>query len=77
VTASRFVVRLLASAAGVLIGYGMAFAAASVVAAFLPHCGIPCDDTGPEFVAAAAAYGTWLLTASAVSVLAWRSIIRG
>jgi hypothetical protein len=74
VTLARFLLWLLASATGVIIGFGIAFAVAAVATIVVPHCGIPCDDSGPEFVVAASAYGTWLFTAGLISVLAWRSI---
>ena len=74
VTARRILLWLAFSAAGVVIGFGLAFVAASAVSLVLPHCGLECDDTLPEFVAAAAAYGTWALSAVTTSVLAWREI---
>jgi len=58
----------------VLIGFGVAFMALSVVAMLIPHCGIRCDDTLPELAAAGTAYGAWLATAVATSILAWRHL---
>lgn len=71
---SRWLLWLAWTAAGLLIGLGTAFAVLAVTAIFLPHCGAACDDTMPEAFAAGAAYATWLLTAVATSVLAWRHL---
>jgi hypothetical protein len=74
VTANRLLLWLAFTAGGVLIGFGLAFVAASAVSVVLPHCGIECDDSVPELVAAVATYGTWALAALTTSVLAWREI---
>ncbi|HET6379715.1 MAG TPA: hypothetical protein VFH63_01595 [candidate division Zixibacteria bacterium] len=74
VTARRILLWLAFSAAGVVIGFGLAFVAASAVSLVVPHCGTECDDSVPELVAAVAAYGTWGLSAVTTSVLAWREI---
>lgn len=65
------------TAAGILIGFGVAFLALSAVAILVPQCGIRCDDTLPEMVAVATAYGTWLATAAITSLLAWRHLADG
>lgn len=62
------------TAAGIIIGFAVAVAALTGVALVLPHCGVQCDDTLPELIAAAAAYGVWMATAVLTSVLAWRHL---
>jgi hypothetical protein len=58
---SGFLLWVLASAAGVAAGFGLWVRrrlALARIAAF------PCDDTAPDFLAAAAAYGTCFLVAA-------------
>ena len=73
-TIKRVAAWLAWSAAGILIGFGVAFLALNAVAMVLPHCGTRCDTSLPELAAAATAYGAWLGTAVVTSVLAWRHL---
>lgn len=70
----RLVVWLAWTAAGIIIGFGVAFLALNVLAIALPPCDVRCDSSLPELIAAATAYGVWLATAVATSVLAWRHL---
>ena len=74
---TRLLLWLAWTGAGLLMGFGMAFAALTLLAVVMPHCGVACDDTLPELVAAIAAYGAWALTAATTSLLAWRHLSAG